>query len=54
MMRDKAGVFIKGHIPLPPETVEDSQKSRMFLVDAHPDEIDNRNVMSWLTSSAEA
>lgn len=40
--RDETGVIIEGHVSLSPETVEDSQQSSVFLVNAGPDELDTR------------
>ncbi len=53
MVRDESGVIIEGHVPLPPETVEDGQQAGVFLVNARPDEFYDRDVMPRLTSSAE-
>jgi len=50
MMRNKSGVFIKGHIALPAETIKDSQQTGMFLVDTRPHKIDDGNVMTRLAS----
>jgi hypothetical protein len=50
---NKNGIVIQGHIPLPPESVEHGQQPSVFLVDARLDKIDDRDVVSRLTSSAE-
>jgi len=54
MMRNKSGVFIKGHIALPAETIKDSQQTGMFLVDTRPHKIDDGNVMTRLASRTES
>ena len=53
MVRNKSGVVIQGHIPLPSEAVKHGQQPSVFLVNAHLDKIDDRDVMSRLTSSSE-
>jgi len=50
MVRNKSGVIIKGCIALPAETIKDDQQPSMFLVDARPHEIDDRDVVARLTS----
>lgn len=54
MIRNEPSVVIKGHIPLPPESVEYDQQASMFLVDMRPDEFNDRDVVSRLASGAEA
>jgi len=51
---NKSGVVIKRQISLAPESVEDGQKAGKFLVEACPDEINNRDVVSGLAPGAEA
>ena len=53
VMRNKSGVVIERHVPLPPKPVEHGQKTKMLLVDACSDEFDNRDVMPWLAPGAE-
>ena len=50
--RNESGVIIEGHVSLTPETVEDSQQSSVFLVNAGLDELDNRDMMPRLASRA--
>jgi len=52
--RNESSVVIEGHIPLAPEPVEHDQKARMLLVDSHPQEFDNRDVMPRLAPGAES
>jgi hypothetical protein len=54
MMRNKSGVFIKGHIALPAEMIKDSQQTGMFLVDTRPHKIDDGNVMTRPASRTES
>jgi len=53
MVRNKSGVVIQRNIPLPPQSVKHGQQPSVLLVYARLDEIDDRDVMSRLTSSAE-
>jgi hypothetical protein len=43
MVRNESRVVIKGHISLPPETVENGQQTSMFFVDTRPNEINDRD-----------
>ena len=52
-MRDEPNVAIEGPIPLSPETVEDGHQASMFLVNARPNKLDDRDVMPRLASRTE-
>jgi len=54
MVRNKSGVFIKGHIALPAKTIKDSEQTGMFLVDARMHEIDDGDVVTRLTPRSES
>ena len=54
MVRNESRVVIKGHISLPPETVENGQQTSMFFVDTRPKEINDRDVMPRLASRTKA
>src|SRR5204862_7539187 len=54
MVRNESRVVIKGHISLPPETVENGQQTSMFFVDTRPNEINDRDVMPRLASRTKA
>jgi len=54
MVRNESRVVIKGHISLPPETVENGQQTSMFFVDTRPNEINDRDMMPRLASRTKA
>src|SRR5215831_17755218 len=53
-VRDKPGVVVKRQIALTPEAVEHGQKTRMFLVQARPYELDDGDVVPRLASGTKS
>jgi hypothetical protein len=54
MLGDQASVVVQSEISLPSETVEDRDATGVLLVAARPHEIDDCDVVDWLTPIAEA
>jgi hypothetical protein len=52
--RNESGVVLEGHVSFSPEAVEDSQQASVFLVNAAPDELADRDMMPRLPSRAKA
>jgi hypothetical protein len=54
MARNESRVIVQSKISFSPKPIKDRNKTRVFFVNALPDKLDDRDVMTWLTAPPKA
>ena len=54
VLRNESGVVVERCIAFAAETIKDGQQSGVPLIEVLPDEVDNHNVMAWLTAGSQS